>query len=109
MSINIVVSDIVGINVKGTINNEDGAAKPFDFSLVCTRLDTDAIGERVKSDGSITDFLAEVTLDWKGVKGPDGAPVPYAEEALRKLCKIPGVAHVAYRAYLVEVGAKEKN
>jgi hypothetical protein len=109
MSISIVVSNTVGINVKGTINNEDGQAKPFDFTLICRRMEVDEVGEALKADGSVTDFIVGVTKDWKGVKEPDGAPVVYAEDALRRLFKIPGVARVAFNAYLAECGAKEKN
>jgi hypothetical protein len=109
MSINIVVSDTVGINVKGFINNEDGIAKPFDFFLVCKRMTTDEIELSQKSDGTIADLFAGIVSDWKRVKSQSGDPVSYSEESLRSLFKIPGVAQLTYRTYLSEVGAKEKN
>jgi hypothetical protein len=109
MSITIVVSDTVGVNVKGSINDANGAAKPFDFQLICRRLDAEAIREKLNGEGSLIDFLADVVIDWKSVKQPDGAPVPYSEDALRQLCKIAGVGQVAFGSYIKEVGAKEKN
>ena len=54
-------------------------------------------------------ILADVVEDWSGVRDADDKPLPYSEDALRALCRIPGVAAVAFRTYLAEVGAKEKN
>lgn len=111
MSIKITISDTVGIKVKGTINDAAGVPQPFDFGLTCIRLDADEIQAKLKSDSeaSITDFLADVVTGWARVKDDEDKPLAYSEEALRKLCKIAGVAGVAFRAYLSEVGAKEKN
>lgn len=111
MAISIVVSDTVGIKVKGTINNAAGVAQPFDFNLTCTRLDADEIQDKLKteSDASLTDFLADITIGWSGVKDADDKPLDYTEAALRRLCKLPNVAAIAFRTYLSEVGAKEKN
>ena len=110
MSINIVIEDNVTIKVAGTINTAAGIAKPFDFKLTCTRLETEEIDARVKdSDTSVVDFMLDVVQDWSGVRGAEDSPIPYSEDAYRKLCKIPGVGRVAYIAYLSEVGAKVKN
>lgn len=111
MAIKIIVSDTVAFKVRGTINDAAGAAQPFDFKLTCVRLDTDQIEGKLKgnADASLADFMAEVVEDWSGVKDADDKPLPYSEASLRQLCKIPGVAAVAFRAYLSEVGAKEKN
>lgn len=111
MAIKIVVSDTVGIKVKGAINDAAGVAQPFDFGLTCKRLDVDQINDKVKnqSDASITDFLVDVVNGWSGVQSAEGEAMPYTEDALRKLCRIAGVAGLAFRTYLAEVGAKEKN
>lgn len=111
MAIKIVVSDKVGFKVKGSINNESGVAEPFEFSVTATRLDTEAIEQAVRFDtgGGLIDFLVGVMTDWKGVKDEEGVPVPYSDEALRQLCKIPGLAGVVFQAYFAEVGAKAKN
>ena len=47
--------------------------------------------------------------DWSGVKDADDKALPYSEDKLRALCRIPGIASLAFRTYLLEVGAKEKN
>lgn len=111
MAIKIVISDTVGFKVKGTINDEKGTAQPFDFTLICSRLDQDQIQAKLKDhgDASLTDFLVDVIESWSGVRDAADAPLPYSEANLRALCKIPGVAGLAFRTYLAEVGAKEKN
>ncbi len=111
MALKIVISDTVGIKVKGTINDAAGVPQPFDFGLTCTRLDADQIQAKLKneSDASTADFLGDVITGWSGVRDADDKPLPYSEDALAQLCKIPGVAALAFRTYLAEVGAKEKN
>lgn len=111
MAIKIVISDTVGFKVKGTINDEKGSAQPFDFSLTCSRLDADQIQAKLKGDSAapVTDFLVDVIEGWSGVRDAADAPLPYTQDNFRALCKIPGVAGLAFRAYLSEVGAKEKN
>ncbi len=111
MAIKITISDKVGIKVKGTIQNEAGAPQPFDFNLVCTRLDADQIQLRLKdeSERNLTDFMLDVIEDWSGVKDDDDKPMPFTAENYRALCRIPGIAVLAFRTYLADVGAKEKN
>lgn len=111
MGIKIVIEDKVRFKVKGVIRDGNGIDQPFDFHLTCLRLDADAIKGRLSSDSdsSIVDFLADVVEDWTGVRDADEKAVPYSEDALRALCKIPGVAAVAFRTYLAECGAREKN
>lgn len=111
MAIKIVFDDIVGIKVKGTINDQAGIAQPFDFGLKCTRLDEDQIQAKLKGDSeaSMTDFMVAVIQDWSGVKDEDNKSVSYSEASYRQLCKLPGVSRVAFNTYLFEVGAKAKN
>jgi len=111
MSIKIVVSDKLKFKVKGTIKNEAGVDEPFDFSLTCLRLDSDGIKSKLSdnSETSVVDFMLEVIEDWQGVRDADDKPLPFSDVAWRNLCKIPGVSVVAFRTYLAEVGAKEKN
>lgn len=111
MAISIVVSDTVGIKVTGSINNASGTPVPFNFHLICTRLDADQIQEKLKteSDASLIDFLADITTGWSGVKDADDTFLDYSESNLRRLCKLPGIAGIAFRTYLAEAGAKEKN
>lgn len=109
MSIKITVSDTVKFKVKGTINDAAGIAQPFDFSLTCLRLDADQIQAKFKAEETVIDFLVDVVEDWSGVRDDDDKALPYSDAALRQLCKISGVSGVAYKTYLQEVGAKEKN
>ena len=111
MTIKIVVSNTVGFNVKGVINDAAGVPQPFSFKLICARLEAEQIQARLKADSEATlvDFLADVIEDWSGVRDADDKAIAYSTDALRQLCAIPGVAAVAFRAYIAEVGAKEKN
>jgi hypothetical protein len=109
MAIKIIVSDTVAFKVKGSINDVSGTAQPFDFKLTCLRLDTDAIEAKLNGGITVVDFMCDVVEDWSGVRDADDKPLPYSETALRQLFKIAGVAGVAYKTYLQEVGAKEKN
>ena len=111
MAIKIVISNTVRFKFKGTIKDEAGTDQPFDFSLTCMRLDSEQIQAKLRgeSDASVTDFLVDVVEDWSGVKDADDKALPYSEDKLRALCRIPGIASLAFRTYLLEVGAKEKN
>lgn len=109
MAITIEVSDLVKFKVKGTINDETGTAKPFDFWLTCERLDADELSAKIKGDGNITEFMVDLVRDWDEVRTLAGQKIPFSVDALRQLLAIPGVAYVSYRTYTVEVGAKEKN
>lgn len=111
MAIKISIGNKVRFKVRGTLKDENGNDQPFDFSLTCLRLDADRIQSKLRndSDASVTDFLADVVEDWTGVKDGTEKDLPYTADNLRALCKIPGVATLAFRTYLTEVGAKEKN
>lgn len=111
MAIKIVISDTVGFKVKGTINDAAGTPQPFDFSLTCRRLDVEQIQAKLKDqpDASLVDFMVDVIKDWSAVKDENSNVLPYSADSYRALCKIPGISVMAYRAYMDEVGAKEKN
>ena len=110
MAIRIVVSPTVKFKVRGTLKGATGQDEPFDFSLTCRRLDTETISDRVRdAETSVVDFMLSVIEDWAGVKDGNDQPLAFSEAAYRDLCKIPGIAQVAFRQYLSENGAKEKN
>jgi len=111
MSISIIVDSKVKFRVKGSFRNSEGIDKPFDFGLLCKRLDTDEIEALKTPDGTYvySDFMASVIEDWYDVKGKDNQPVPYGTDAWLALCKTPGVSALAWGNYMRENGAKEKN
>ncbi len=111
MAIKIVLSPLVKFKVEGTVKDEAGVDQPFNFWLTCRRLDADQIKAKLQneSDASLTEFMASVIEGWEGVRDHDDKPLPYSEEALPQLMRIAGVAPLAFRTYLLEVGAKEKN
>lgn len=109
MAIKIVVSDTVGIKVKGNINDAAGTPQPFDFSLTCKRLDSKEIKAKIAQDGDMIDFMVDVVTGWSGVRDADDKPLPYSADAFRELCQIPGIGSISFNAYLLQVGGKEKN
>lgn len=111
MAIKIIVSNTVKFKVRGTIKDDAGIDQPFDFHLTCMRLDQDQVNDRLRADrdAPIVDFLATVIEDWQGVRDGEDRPLPYCDDALRQLCRIPGLPRVMLSTYLHEIGAKEKN
>ena len=111
MAIRLVISDTVKFNVKGVIRDANGSDQPFNFALTCIRLDTEAIQAKLKAeeDALLVDFFADIIEDWSGVRDAEDKPAPYNHENLRALFKVPGIAALTFRTYLIEVGAREKN
>lgn len=110
MAIKIVLSPLVKFKVQGTIKDAAGIDQPFSFSLTCRRLDQDQIKVTLQDETqTIIEFLAGVIEAWEGVRDEDDKTIEYSEDALKRLALIPGVAVLAFRTYLTEVGAKEKN
>lgn len=111
MAISLVVSNKIKFKVKGTLKTESGADQPFDFDLVCKRLNTDEVQSLKNEEGSFVyaDFMGHVIEGWDGVKDEAKQPVPYTVDAWEALAKIPGVAALAWATYMRENGAKEKN
>lgn len=119
MSIRIVVSPLVRFKVEGRETGEDGADVPFDFFLVAERLkDTQAVRafrqlvsdrEALKSDTPITDALMTKLRDWVGAMDEHGQAAPWSEAACRELLGRPGLAALAYHAFIDAVSVKEKN
>lgn len=110
MAIKITVSNQVAFKVRGSINDETGAAQAFDFDLIARRLGSDAL-QAALEDGQrkIPEFLSGVITGWRRVLDDDGAEVLFSPEGLNKLFQIPGLPALAFRQYLAEAGAKEKN
>lgn len=120
MAIKITVSDKVGFTVQGTINDADGTAQAFDFSLTAKRLDEDAINalqaalvlraSKEANHAALIDELTKIVTNWSGVRDESDAPLAYTPELLTQLLTANrGLAMLVWRTYLADVGAKEKN
>jgi len=111
MAIKLIVSDTVKFQVKGVIRNASGTDEPFNFSLICKRLNAEEIQARFRADEEtlIVEFFAGIVEDWSGVRDAEDKPAPYNVENLRALFKLPGIAALAFRTYMAECGAREKN
>lgn len=112
MGIKIGIANKVGFKVQGTYNDEDGIKQPFDFKLICRRMEDKEFLDRMNAasnDETVTDFMIEIIEDWDNVRGPDNAKLDYTTDNWRSLCKMPGVARLAFDTYRAEVGVKAKN
>jgi len=111
MSFKLIVRDSVSVNVKGLIADESGKSDRFEFRLQCRRMGADALKTSIKTDveKSVIEFMQDVVEGWSGVVDDNGAVIEFSDDAARRLLDIPGVANIAFTAYLAENGAKEKN
>jgi hypothetical protein len=110
MAFKLVARNAVLVPVRGTITDETGKAERFDFTLTCRRLPATELAQTLKStERTVYDFLADVIEGWTGVLDADGHPVPCTPDNIAALLDQPGVGVLAYKAYLEEHGAKEKN
>lgn len=119
MAFNLIISDTVRFKVDGSLTEADGKPRNFDFFLTCERLKTteelralDVRQRELLGEGHpqpITEVMRPLVKSWDGVNGPDGSPLPFTPENFERLMKVPGVALIAYYAYMSAVGAKQKN
>ena len=111
MAFNIEISDTVRFTVRFSVKDETGSEKPASFDLIAHRLDVDEYKDALAQETSVTfsDFLCGVVTGWDGVRDGNGAPVDFSLDALRRLCKVPGLASLMFKSYGVEVSVKEKN
>lgn len=110
MAIKITVSNQVQFKVRGTLNDDAGVARAFDFDIICRRLGTDELQQELADDKrKLTEVVARVVTGWRRVLDDTDAEVPFSDGALHQLMQIPGLPALVYRQYLQEAGVKEKN
>ncbi|MBS0507582.1 MAG: hypothetical protein JSR53_09410 [Proteobacteria bacterium] len=110
MAFKLVERNSVAVQVKGEITGDKGAGEPFNFTLHCKRMGVEALQEQLKDESrSVRDFLVGIAHGWAGVNDADGAALPFAPDALGALLDIPGIAGLAFSAYLEQQGARAKN
>lgn len=109
MTIKIKLSNLVKFRVKGEINDENGTKQAVDFSLTCERRPADDWKKIFVEGEKLSTGFAQITKGWGDVLGEDDKPLAYSADALEQLFSIPGVAQLAYVAYVTESGVKAKN
>ena len=110
MAFKLIERNTVPVTVKGKIADENGKTEIFDFTLTCKRMGADALQDALKTeDRNIKSFMADVVEGWKGVHDATGAAVDFTAEALDQLLDVPGIAGLAFKAFLEEQGARAKN
>lgn len=102
--------NMVGVNVTGCLTAPDGTEQPFDFVLQCERLDAAELEKVTGPDSTETAgaFFARVTKGWLRVYDEAKQELAFSQESLAQVLKIPGLARLAFHAYLQEVRAREK-
>lgn len=102
-------SNIVKFKVKGMVKDAAGLDQPFAFELEAQRINQDDAQVIVNSGDKTVDIMAELVINWTGVK--DGATaIEYSTDNFRALCReYPGLSNLVFSTYMGEVGAKAKN
>ncbi len=110
MAFNIEVDNKCKFQVRFTSKDQKGVDRLGTFFISAYKLPTDEFKTRMEACNLVyADFLATVVFDWEDVRDGDGVPVEFSLDALDKLCKIPGMAHLIWKLYSVESAVKEKN
>jgi hypothetical protein len=110
MSFKLIVRNKLRVQVKGTINDENGKPVPFSFALLCDRLPQSQIDAALKNkDESVVDFLKPITQGWEDMLDATGQPLPFSAEKFDEVMEEAGVPAVCFQAYLKAVGATAKN
>ena len=108
MAIKLSMGSILPVSIKGVETSESGAVERFEFTLICKRLNERQISEATEGR-TVIEFLQHVAQGWKSVLDESGQPLPFSTDSLEQLLLKPGVARLAFAAYLREVEAREKN
>jgi len=111
MAIKIVVSATVVVPIKGVTLSDDGSGReePFDFSLVCKRIDEDQIKAMQDNEVLMRDAVLEHTVDWKAVLDEGNQPVPFSRDSLKQLLTTRvALSALAFQKLVLACGAKGK-
>lgn len=113
MAYKLAISDLIGVKLEGTVQQESGEDKKYKFVLVCDRISQEEM-KRVVSDpdGTAFAFFDEHAKDWRDqrlVLDEDDKPAPFSKEALKVLFGIAGMAAECWQAYRSQVMATAKN
>lgn len=110
MAIDIQIDDTVRFHVKGKLFDAEGREREFHFDLDMQRMDQDEFDKELANDRITVRALVErLAKGWAGVKGPEGDDVPFSNNALKQLLRIPGLSNLIWVAYCEYAGARAKN
>lgn len=110
MAIDIQIDDTVRFPVKGKLFDAEGREREFHFDLDMQRMDQDEFDKELANDRITVRALVErLAKGWAGVKGPEGDDVPFSNNALKQLLRIPGLSNLIWVAYCEYAGARAKN
>lgn len=106
----IAVSNLVVVEVKGQLKNEQGSPVPFSFEFTAKRKSASEV--TADSGKPMKDILQTIITDVRGQKLvllEDDTPAPFDQDMLSALLDISGMAVLCYSKYLAEQSAAEKN
>lgn len=110
MAFKLIARNLCTVPVKGFLKDESGKPERFEFTLICRRTGAGDLRNKLDEAGRNTiHFMTEVVEGWKGVNDEAGNPVAFSDETLAALLDTPGLANLAFEAYIEQQGAREKN
>jgi hypothetical protein len=113
MALKFAVGNTVKVHVKFT-TNDNGKPVKLAITLVCDRYPEKELQERLEQpDHTLKDFMVEATTGWEAqnflIDDETGKPAEFSKANLAVLLGFPGLASVAFTAYLQEQAATVKN
>lgn len=107
----LLISDTVKPRIKGVMPDpETGRDVPFDFVLICQRSSATQLREAAATSSGmpLSEFMASKVEGWELVLDQDRNPVDFTPERAADLLDIPGMASLAFDAYMEACSAKGK-
>lgn len=112
MGFKFAIGNVVTVPVKFNANDA-GKDLKLSVSLTCKRLPGEELKDLLEADRPIKEFLLDVTTGWKDqdflVDEDTNEPAAFSRDNLSALLEFPGLANLAFAAYLRESAAKAKN
>lgn len=111
MALKLVKRNKLPVDVSGKLIGEAGEDVGFSFKLNCKRLTQAQVDKELKDkNGSVKDFLFNVTEGWEGMLDEEGKEMEYSISNFDEMLnEHAGLHSVCYQAYLKAVGATPKN
>ncbi|NYE62188.1 hypothetical protein FHW58_003403 [Duganella sp. 1224] len=106
----IAVSNLVVVEVKGQLKNEQGEPVAFKFEFTAKRQSSSEV--TANNGKPMKDILQDIITDVRGQKLvllEDDTPAPFDPDMLGALLDISGMAVLCYSKYLAEQSVAEKN
>lgn len=115
MQYKLAIGNVIAVKVKGTTRDDNAVDRPFEFILVCKRVDNEELHKiltRPENRVTAQEFFEKYATNWRGqnlVTDEEGRVAEFSLDALQVLFSIAGMATACWTAYLEQVVAVSKN